>query len=57
MLVPGAAHLGGSARTGEGRGSVLTIYVYMRIHPLSCQHNRNIDSTTQKSKRPHFDIL
>ena len=39
MLVPGAAHLGGSARTGEGRGSVLTIYVYMRIRPRSCRAN------------------
>ena len=29
MFVPGAPHLGGSARTRAGRGSVLTIYVYM----------------------------
>ena len=34
MFVPGAPHLGGSARTRAGRGSVLTIYVYMPLNPI-----------------------
>lgn len=51
MLVPGAAHVRGISTHWEGWSSILTICVYMHLHPV------HVLPLKKANLAPNFDIV